>query len=149
VHLTQHVERIDKLPLVGRILRRELPADLDGFDRKGESQATSPAIAATAPITKPGLRVYQSNGLSSVSMMCFLRPTMPDLMRRLVPRLLVTGENERIPAASIAGDWPSVGPLMSPGSEVNPWRQCFWFGRTSSSSRDRNSSRAGDAFDLL
>ena len=31
----------------------------------------------------------------------------------------------------------------------DPRRQCFWFGPTSSSRRDRNSLRIGEAFDLL
>ena len=31
----------------------------------------------------------------------------------------------------------------------DPRRQCFWFGPTSSSRRDRNSLRIGEVFDLL
>jgi hypothetical protein len=31
----------------------------------------------------------------------------------------------------------------------DPRRQCFWFGPTSSSSRDRNSLRIAEVFDLL
>jgi hypothetical protein len=57
-------------------------------------------------------------------------------------------EQFALPVIALTSTEPPTVTLPMP-LKPDLWRQCCWFGPTSSSRRDRNSLRIGEVFDLL